>query len=206
MVKFAEYGFNKSHSVAYAVVCYQTAWLKRHYTAEYSAALLSSLMDKTDKLTAYINECRRLDIQVLPPDINESRLDFTVVNGNIRFGLAAVKNVGRSPSKQIVDERDANGPYKNLQDFCERVSVNSRIMESLIQAGAFDSFELHRAQMMAIYPKCVQLSETTRKEKESGLMNLFADFEDNSVSDKEAFPEVANMRAFTREEMLKQSA
>ncbi|MBQ6811007.1 MAG: DNA polymerase III subunit alpha, partial [Firmicutes bacterium] len=204
MVKFAEYGFNKSHSVAYAVVCYQTAWLKQHYTAEYSAALLSSLMDKTDKLTAYINECRRLDIQVLPPDINESRLDFTVVNGNIRFGLAAVKNVGRSPSKQIVDERDANGPYKNLQDFCERVNVNTRIMESLIQAGAFDSFELHRAQMMAIYPKCMQLSETTRKEKESGLMNLFADFEDNSVSDKEAFPEVANMRAFTREEMLKQ--
>lgn len=204
MVKFAEYGFNKSHSVAYAVVCYQTAWLKCHYTAEYSAALLSSLMDKTDKLTAYINECRRLDIQVLPPDINESRLDFTVVNGHIRFGLAAVKNVGRAPSKQIVDERDANGPYKNLQDFCERVSVNTRIMESLIMAGAFDSFELHRAQMMAIYPKCMQLSETARKEKESGLMNLFADFEDNSQSDAEAFPEVKGMRAFTREEMLKQ--
>ncbi|MBR5329512.1 MAG: DNA polymerase III subunit alpha [Firmicutes bacterium] len=204
MVKFAEYGFNKSHSVAYAVVCYQTAYLKRHYTAEYSAALLSSLMDKTDKLTAYINECRRLDIQVLPPDINESRLDFTVVNGNIRFGLAAVKNVGRTPSKLIVEERDANGPYKNLQDFCERVSVNTRIMESLITAGAFDSFELHRAQMMAIYPKCMQLSETARKEKESGLMNLFADFEDNNRSDAEAFPEVQGMRPFTREELLKQ--
>ena len=203
MVKFAEYGFNKSHSVAYAVVCYQTAWLKCHYTAEYSAALLSSLMDKTDKLTAYIEECRRLDIKVLPPDINESRLDFTVVKGNIRFGLAAVKNVGRAPSNQIVTERDENGPYKSLQDFCRRVSVNTRIMESLIQAGAFDSMELHRAQMLEIYPKCMSLSEVSRKEKESGLMNLFADLEEVDVGDREAFPEVANVRPLTREQMLK---
>lgn len=204
MVKFAEYGFNKSHSVAYAVVCYQTAWLKCHYTAEYSAALLSSLMDKTDKLTAYIEECRRLNIQVLPPDINESRLDFTVINGNIRFGLAAVKNVGRAPASAIVAERDENGPYKNLQDFCERISVNTRVMESLIMSGAFDSMELHRAQMLAVYPKCMSISEKTRQEKEAGLMNLFAEFEDSSLSDSEAFPEVAKMRPFRREELLKQ--
>ena len=102
----------KSHSVAYAVVSYQTAYLKANYPAEYSAALLTSLMDKTDKLTGYIEECRRLGMEILPPDINESRLDFTVVNeGNIRFGLAAVKNVGRSPAQHIVDERDANGPF-----------------------------------------------------------------------------------------------
>ena len=204
MVKFAEYGFNKSHSVAYAVVCYQTAWLKKHYTAEYSAALLSSLMDKTDKLTAYINECRRLDIEVLPPDINESRVDFSVANGNIRFGFAAVKNVGKAPSLAIVKERDENGPFKSLQDFCERVTINSRMLESLIQSGAFDSFELNRSQMMAVYPKCVVISEKARKEKESGLMNLFADIEEESTSDREAFPEVADMKEFTREELLKQ--
>lgn len=204
MVKFAEYGFNKSHSVAYAVVCYQTAWLKHHYTAEYSAALLSSLMDKTDKMTAYIEECRRLGIQVLPPDINESRVDFTVVNGNIRFGIAAVKNVGKVPSAQIVEERIMNGPYLSLQDFCSRVSINSRMLESLIQAGAFDSMELHRAQMMSVYPKCIQAAEKIKEERESGLMSLFSGFEDAGVSDREAFPEAEKIQPYSREELLKQ--
>ncbi len=203
MEKFAEYGFNKSHSVAYAVVCYQTAWLKCHYTAEYSAALLSSLMDKTDKLTAYINECRRLHIEVLPPDINESRVDFTVVNGNIRFGIAAVKNVGMAPSQLIVKERDENGPFRSLQDFCERVTINSRMLESLICAGAFDSMELHRAQLMCIYPTCMLRAEQTRKDADAGLMNLFADIEEKK-SDAEAFPEAATVPPFSREELLKQ--
>lgn len=203
MAKFAEYGFNKSHSVAYAVVAYETAYLKANYTPEYSAALLTSLMDKTDKLTAYIEECRRLGIEVLPPDINESRLDFTVVKGNIRFGLAAVKNVGVAPSKQIVEERDQNGPYQSLLDFCERVSINSRMLESLIQSGAFDSMELHRAQMMAIYPKCIQMSESARKDKECGLMNLFDGFCEEEQVEKDLFPEVADLKPYPREAMLK---
>lgn len=204
MEKFAEYGFNKSHSVAYAFVAYETAYLKANYTPEYSAALLTSLMDKTDKLVAYIEECRRLGIEVLPPDINESRLDFTVVKGNIRFGLAAVKNVGLAPAKQIVEERDQNGPYRSLPDFCERVSINSRMLESLIQAGAFDSMEMHRAQMMAIYPKCIQMSEAVRREKECGLMNLFEGFCEEQQSEKELFPEVATIKPYPRETLLKQ--
>ncbi len=203
MEKFAEYGFNKSHSVAYAVVCYETAWLKCHYTAEYSAALLSSLMDKTDKLTAYINECRRLGIEVLPPDINESRVDFSVVNGNIRFGLNAVKNVGKAPSQMIVAERDANGPFLSLQDFCDRVSINSRMLESLIRSGAFDSMELHRAQLLQIFPQAMARSEQVRRDADAGLMNLFADMEEKK-SDREAFPGVAEVRPFPREELLKQ--
>ncbi len=203
MEKFAEYGFNKSHSVAYAFVAYQTAYLKANYTPEYSAALLTSLMDKTDKLATYIEECRRLGIEVLPPDINESRLDFTVVKGNIRFGLAAVKNVGLAPATQVVEERDQNGPYRSLPDFCERVSINSRMLESLIQAGAFDSMAMHRAQMMAIYPKCIQMSEAVRREKECGLMNLFDGFCEEQQSEKELFPEVADIKPYPREIMLK---
>ncbi len=203
MEKFAGYGFNKSHSVAYAVVSYQTAYLKANYPAEYSAALLTSLMDKTDKLTAYIEECRRLDMEILPPDINESRLDFTVVNGgNIRFGLAAVKNVGRSPAQNIVEERDANGPFTSLLDFCERVTVNSRMLESLIQAGAFDSMDMHRAQLMAIVDKCMSMAESSRKDREAGQMSLF-DFGMEEETEEEQFPEVQGLKPFSREEMLK---
>ena len=204
MAKFAEYGFNKSHSVAYAMVSYQTAYLKTHYTPEYSAALLTSLMDKTDKLTAYIEECRRLGMEVLPPDINESRLDFTVVKGNIRFGLAAVKNVGVAPSKQIVEERDLNGPFTSLLDFCERAVINSRMLESLIQAGAFDSMEMHRAQLVAICPKCMQMAEASRKEKEAGLLSLFDIFGEEKQSPAELFPEAATVPPYTREMLLKQ--
>lgn len=203
MEKFAGYGFNKSHSVAYAVVSYQTAYLKANYPAEYSAALLTSLMDKTDKLTGYIEECRRLGIEILPPDINESRLDFTVVNeGNIRFGLAAVKNVGRSPAQHIVDERDANGPFSSLLDFCERVTVNSRMLESLIQAGAFDSMDMHRAQLMAIVEKCMSMAESSRKDREAGQMSLF-DFGMEEETEEDQFPEVQGLKPFSREEMLK---
>lgn len=202
MEKFAEYGFNKSHSVAYAVVAYQTAYLKAHYPTEYSAALLTSLMDKTDKLADYIDECRRMGMTILPPDINESRLNFSVAGGNIRFGLMAIKNVGREPASQIVQEREANGNFTSLLDFCERVSVNSRMVESMIKAGSFDSLEMHKAQLLAIYEKAMAMAETTKKSQAAGEMSLF-DFGLEEEKETEQFPEVKNLPPLSREEELR---
>ncbi len=202
MEKFAGYGFNKSHSAAYAVVAYQTAYLKANYPVEYSAALLTSLMDKTDKLSDYIVECRRLEIPVLPPDINESRMDFTAVGDSIRFGIAAVKNVGKTPSEEIIREREENGPYRSLLDFCRRVSLNSRMLESLIQAGAFDFTGMHRAQLQAIMPKCLSLAECHRKEEASGQMNIF-DMGMEDVTDDEDFSEAKDIPELPREEILR---
>lgn len=201
MEKFAEYGFNKSHSVAYAVVAYQTAYLKAHYPAEYSAALLTSLMDNTDKMAAYIEECRRMGMKVLPPDINASRLDFSVVDGSILFGFAGIKNVGREPSKLIVKEREENGKYTSLLNFCERISVNIRMLESLIMAGAFDGMTFHRGQLLAVAERCMAMADSTRKDKEAGLMSLFGEAED--LSEKEQFPEVETLPPLGKEEKLK---
>ncbi len=202
MEKFAGYGFNKSHSAAYAMVSYQTAFLKAHYPVEYSAALLTSLMDKTDKLSDYIQECRRLGIDVLPPHINESHMDFTAVGAAIRFGVAAVKNVGKAPSEEIIKEREMNGPYRSLLDFCRRIALNSRMLESLIQAGAFDFTGLHRSQLMAIAPKCLSMAESHRKELLSGQMNLFDMGVDDGDGDDD-FTEVATIQPLPREEMLR---
>ncbi|MEG1496634.1 MAG: DNA polymerase III subunit alpha [Clostridiales bacterium] len=202
MEKFAEYGFNKSHSVAYAVVAYQTAYLKANYPTEYSAALLTSLMDKTDKLADYIDECRRMGMKVLPPHINESRMNFTAVNGSIRFGFAAIKNVGQKPSEVIVAEREANGDFTSLLDFCKRVSVNSRMLESLIQCGAFDNMGMHRGQLLAITEKCMSLAEKSRKDDAAGLMSLF-EFGLEEEKEDEQFPEVAKLPPLSKEDMLK---
>ncbi|MDO4541251.1 MAG: DNA polymerase III subunit alpha, partial [Bacillota bacterium] len=202
MEKFAEYGFNKSHSVAYAVVAYQTAYLKAHFPTEYSAALLTSLMDKTDKLTDYIDECRRMGMTVLPPDINESRISFSVVGGNIRFGLNAIKNVGKEPAKQIVEEREKNGAFTSLLDFCERVSVNSRMLESIIKAGALDSLGMHKAQLLAVYEKAMAMAENTKKSQAAGEMSLF-DFGLEEEKEEDQFPEVNNLPHLSREDELK---
>ncbi len=151
MAKFAGYGFNKSHSAAYALVSYQTAYLKAHYPAQFMAALLSCDMTNTDKVVLYINECKEHHIEVLPPDINESVKDFSVINDRIRFGLAAVKNVGESALDSIIEEREKNGKYTSLADFCNRIDsrrVNSRVIESLIKSGSFDSLGHKRSQFM----------------------------------------------------------
>lgn len=202
MEKFAEYGFNKSHSVAYAVVAYQTAYLKAHFPSEYSAALLTSLMDKTDKLTDYIDECRRMGMTILPPDINESHIDFSVVSGNIRFGLNAIKNVGKEPSNQIVEERQTNGEFTSLLDFCQRVTVNSRMVESIIKAGAMDSLGMHKAQLLAIYEKAMSLAESNRKSEAAGEMSLF-DFGLEEEKEEDQFPEVKDLPHLSREEELR---
>ena len=141
METFARYGFNKSHSAAYALVSYQTAYLKTHYPVEFMAALMTSEMGDTDKVIKNLAECRDKDIEVLAPDVNESRAYFTPVGDKIRFGLAAVKNVGEKAVEVILESRSQDGPFESLFDFCRRVdmtAVNRRVIESLIKCGAFD--------------------------------------------------------------------
>ena len=177
MAKFAGYGFNKSHSAAYALISYQTAYLKAHYPAQFMTALLSCDMTNTDKIVLYINECAEHDIEVLPPDINESFKDFSVKDDRIRFGLAAVKNVGGSALDSIVEERLAGGPYSSLSDFCNRVDsrrVNSRVIESLIKSGSFDSLGYRRSQFMAVLDKAMDQAKAIQRDKQSGQMSLFA--------------------------------
>jgi len=175
MEHFAGYGFNKSHSAAYALVAYQTAYLKTHYPVEFLAALLTSIMDNPDKVPLYIEECRRLGIQVLPPDINESLVNFTVVEGRIRFGLAAVKNVGRGAIENIISVRQSEGRFVSLQDFCQRVdlhTVNRRVMESLIRSGCLASLGLHRSQLLAMLDLCMERGQRAQADRHRGQISL----------------------------------
>jgi DNA polymerase-3 subunit alpha len=195
MAKFAGYGFNKSHSAAYALIAYQTAYLKAHYPAQFMAALLSCDMNNTDKVVTYINECRENEIEVLPPDINESDKDFTVVNDRIRFGLAAVKNVGEAALDSIIEERQADGPYTSLEDFCCRVDlrrVNRRVLESLNKAGAFDSLNLKRSQLFAILDQALEQGQAAQRDRLSGQISLFAVMgsEDESQHSKIEIPDI----------------
>lgn len=176
MAQFAGYGFNKSHSAAYALIAYQTAYLKANYTIEYMAALLSSEMGNTAKLTMYIEECRRMNIPVLPPDVNLSQPKFTVVGSDIRFGLAAVKNVGESAIKTVVEEREKEGPFKSLFDLCTRIDsriVNKRVMESLVKAGAFDAPGAERSRMFAAIDRALEQGQITQRDRQMGQTNLF---------------------------------
>jgi len=176
MAKFAGYGFNKSHSAAYALLAYQTAYLKAHYPAQFMTALLSCDMSNTDKIVVYISECQEHNIEVLPPDINESVKDFRVIDDQIRFGLAAVKNVGDSAIESIIEERDKDGPYISLTDFCNRIDsrrVNSRVIESLIKSGSFDSLGHKRSQLMAVIDIALDQAKAVQRDKQSGQMSLF---------------------------------
>jgi DNA polymerase-3 subunit alpha len=158
--KFGGYGFNKSHSAAYAMIAYQTAYLKAHYPVQFMAALLTQDMGNQDKTIKNIAECREMGIEILPPDINESRADFSVVEGKIRFGLAAVKNVGLKAVESVIEERTARGPFRDLVEFCTRVEgskVNRRVLEGLIQCGAFDFTGIHRARLFVGLDDVVKL-------------------------------------------------
>jgi len=175
MAKFAEYGFNKSHSAAYALIAYQTAWLKAHYPVEFMAALLTEDMENTDKVIKNINEIRNMGIAILPPDINESRRDFTVHESDIRFGLGAVKGVGDAALEAIMEAR-LEGPFKALHDFCERVDlrrVNRRVIEALIKCGAFDSVGGKRAQYLDSLDEAVDAGQKLQRERELGQESLF---------------------------------
>ncbi|WP_119718612.1 DNA polymerase III subunit alpha [Cognatilysobacter tabacisoli] len=176
MEKFAEYGFNKSHSAAYALVAYQTAWLKVHYPAEFMAAVLSSDMDNTDKVTSFLDECRVMGLTVLPPDVDASPYMFTATDRDtIRYGLGAVKGVGRGACEAIVDARRA-GPFDNLLDFCKRVDsgkLNRRALEALVQAGALDKLGRNRASLMLQLPEVLKATEQLAREREAGQSSLF---------------------------------
>ncbi|NLW07031.1 MAG: DNA polymerase III subunit alpha, partial [Clostridia bacterium] len=175
MEYFAGYGFNASHSAAYALVAYQTAYLKAHYPAELMAALLSSVGENFDKMASYLGECQRLGIKVLPPDVNQSGMDFTVSDGHIRFGLAAIKNVGRAAVEAILLAREQGGPFKSLLDFCVRVDsrqVNKRVLESLIRCGAFNSLAANRRQLLVMLDTCLEIAAQRQEDRRSGQVSL----------------------------------
>ena len=187
MIDFAKYAFNKSHAAAYGVLAYETAYLKAHYPVEFMAALITSVMGNTDKVVEYIRECNALKIEVLKPDINKSFTKFSVEGNNIRFGLAAVKNVGVNVLNNIIAEREANGEFIDFNDFCKRLDskdLNKRIIESLIKCGAFDSISENRASLMMGYEKLLESISMDRKKNLAGQMSLFDGFGmDESIND-----------------------
>ena len=176
MAEFAKYAFNKSHAAAYAVLSYQTAYLKTYYPAEFMAAMLNSFLGNLDKIPAYIDECKRLNIDILKPDINKSYTKFTVDGNKIRFGLGSIKNVGIGAVDEIVSERKANGEFKDFADFCERIanaSVNKKCVESLIKAGAFDNFEQTRRTLMESYESIIDSIADSSKKSFDGQVSMF---------------------------------
>jgi len=183
MVEFAKYAFPKAHSVAYAALAYETAWLKHYYPVEFMAALISSIMGSSGTVSLYIRECKRLGIEILPPDVNESLDKFTVENGKIRFGLAAVKNVGTNVIADIVKARETKGKFTSFADFCTKVDqnvLNKRQIESLIKCGAFDFLGVFRSQLMAVYEKTI---DSIVNQKKRNIEGQFSMFDDNASSE-----------------------
>ncbi len=204
---FAEYGFNKSHSAAYALISYQTAYLKANYPVEFMAALLSIRMGSQEKVAQYVNETRRMGIRVLPPDINESFTDFTVVEDSIRFGLSAIKNVGTNVIESIEKERKKDGKFKNFIDFCERVDssvLNKKTIESLVKSGTFDSLGLSRKYLLENYESIIEEILKIRKDRDIGQYSLF---EVNGNEKKEillngSYQLEEKFREFSKKELL----
>jgi DNA polymerase-3 subunit alpha len=193
MAEFAGYGFNKSHSAAYAMVAFQTAYLSTHYPLEFMAALLTSEMGDSDKIIKYISQAREQGIEILPPDVNESDRDFTVVGEKIRFGLAAVKNVGTGAIEAILSARHHDGNFISLLDFCRRVDlrrVNKKVVESLIKCGAFDFCEAHRSQLASFYERAMELGVRMQRDESQGQLNMFktSGYEKTGEGGKEELP------------------
>ncbi len=184
MEKFAEYGFNKSHSAAYALVAYQTAWLKVHHPAEFMAAVLSSDMDNTDKVVGFLDETRALGLTVLPPDVNSSTYMFEAMDDRtIRYGLGAVKGVGRGACEAIAEERTRGGAYADLLDFCKRVDsnrLNKRVLEALVNAGALDALGANRPSLLLQLPEVLKASDQLAREREAGQVSLFGGFAESA--------------------------
>ena len=179
--KFGGYGFNKSHSAAYALIAYQTAYLKAHYPVQFMAALLTQDMGNQDKTIKNIAECREMGIPILPPDLNESQTDFSVVKDSIRFGLAAVKNVGVKAVGSMIEERESGGPFKDIMDFCKRVDgakVNRRALESFIQCGVFDFTGIERSRLYAVLDDVIRLCGANQ---DPNQMNMFASLNDDQL-------------------------
>ena len=188
MIDFAKYAFNKSHAAAYAVVSYQTAWLKYYFPVEYMAALMTSVIDNPSKVSEYIYACRQMNIKILPPDINKGEANFSVDGGDIRYGLAAIKSIGRPVIKAIVEDREELGLFQNLEDFITRLSakniLNKRIIENLIKAGALDTLGGTRKQFMSIY---VQIVDHVTQEKKNSMVGQMTLFDLVSEDQKEEF-------------------
>ena len=188
MAEFAKYAFNKSHAACYAVVSYRTAYLKTYYPQEFMAAMLNSFLGNLDKIPEYIDECKRLKIEILKPDINRSFTKFTVDNGKIRFGLGSIKNVGVAAVDAIVRNREKNGEYKSFTDFCERMqeeAVNKKCIESLIKAGAFDSFSETRSTLMASFEDIIDTINGSSRKSMQGQVSMFDMGGNNDDSENE---------------------
>jgi DNA polymerase-3 subunit alpha len=193
MEKFAGYGFNKSHSAAYALIAYQTAYLKAHYPLEYMAALLNSFLSNTDNLVKLMNECREKELRILPPDVNLSEWDFTVVGDSIRFGLGAVKNVGAAAVESVTEARGDGGSFASIYEFCERVDlqrVNRRVVESLIKCGAFDSIHPVRSPAMAVLDEAIEMAQTIQKDRLSGQISMFGTFAGQQRGSEPSLPNI----------------
>ena len=204
MIDFAKYAFNKSHAAAYAVVSYQTAWLKYYYPVEYMAALMTSVIENPSKVSEYIYACRQMGIKILPPDINKGEANFSVDEGNIRYGLAAIKSIGRPVIKAIVEDRRELGDFKNLEDFITRLSareiLNKRTVENLIKAGALDVLGGTRKQFMSIY---IQIVEHVSQEKKYSMAGQMTLFDLVGEDQKEEFQiKLPNVGEYTKENLL----
>ena len=203
MMDFAKYAFNKSHAAAYAVISYETAYLKCYYPVEFMAALMTSVIDNPGKVSEYIYTCRQMDIQILPPDINEGDAVFTVSNGAIRYALSAIKGVGRPVIQAIVQERDENGPYLSLKDFAARLSgkeVNKRTVESFIKAGVFSNLHPNRRQLMMSYIQIIDQLAADKKKSLTGQMTLFDIAGEEELKDYEmSMPEVSE---YSKDQLL----
>ncbi len=196
IVAFANYAFNKAHAVCYAVVAYQTAYLKCHYPKQYMAALMTSVLDSAAKIAGYIAECKEMGIPVLPPDINSSHDHFTVENDAIRFGMGAVKNVGHGLIRSVVAKRNEGGPFKSLEDFLQRMGegeLNKRAVENFIKCGAMDCFGDHRSELLAVYETMMDAVAATRKKNLEGQMGLFGMLDEDDKSAAVPIPKLAEM-------------
>ena len=205
MIDFASYAFNKAHAACYAVVGYETAWLKTYYPVEFMAALLNSFIDRTDKIAQYIAECKQMNIKILPPDINISYSKFTVKDNSIVFGLAAIKNVGGHVVDVITNERDNNGLFKSFGDFCERIAsteVNKRCVESFIKAGVFSSFNVKRSQLFKTYELILDSVVAAQKHKAQGQISIFDMFEDDSMQVENDYDKFPNVPEFNKADLL----
>ena len=204
MIDFAKYAFNKSHAAAYAVVSYQTAWLKYYYPVEYMAALMTSVIDNPTKVAEYIYVCRQMGIKILPPDINKGEADFSVDGGDIRYGLAAIKSIGRPVIRAIVNDRKELGEFRNLEDFITRISsrelMNKRLVENLIKAGALDVLGGTRKQFMSIY---IQIVDHMQQEKKNSMVGQMSLFDVVSEEQKEEFQiRMPDVGEYTKENLL----
>ena len=196
IVDFANYAFNKAHAVCYAVVSYQTAYLKCHYPRQYMAALMTSVLDSATKISGYISECKDMGIQVLPPDLNHSEDLFTVEAEAIRFGLGAVKNVGRGLIRTMVRKREEGGPFKSLEDFLERMGegeLNKRAVENFIKCGAADCFGAKRSELLAVYENMMDSVSASRKKNLEGQMGLFSMLEEEDNGAKIPIPKLKEL-------------